>query len=181
MDDRETKILEAIAFFYQTYFRNITFKALPKELRKLVGDVAYGIIVRIVSEASIVAVPTMAKTMGYKISGEDPLKALVELNNKCHVELYEETSKLGTIGEIGLIPTKYEDNKAYFFIEDQCPENVVDFAPYVGIVYGIAKALGINDITPIKDESMKKLVRSKYVVYPKKEGNKCMVVVERVK
>ncbi len=180
MDDREAKILEAVAFFYQTYFRNITFRALPKELKKLIGDTAFGVIVRIVSQASIVAVPTMAKMMGYKIEGEDPLKALVELNNKCHVELYQETSKLGTIGEIGLIPTKVENGKAYFFIEGECPEDVVDFAPYAGIVYGISKALGL-DVTVVREERMKRHVKSEYVIYPKREGDKCMIIVEKVK
>jgi len=180
VDDREVKILQAVAFFYQTYFRNITFRALPKELKRLVGDTAYGVIVRIVSQASIVAVPTMAKMMGYRIEGEDALKALVDLNNKCHVELYEETKKLGTIGEIGLIPTEYDGKKAYFYIEGECPEDIVEFAPYVGIVYGISKALGLEDITAIREERMKRLVKSKYVVYPKKEGDKCMVVVEKL-
>lgn len=177
--EKSCEVIKALAFFYQTYFRKIAFKALPQELEKMLGETAFGIIVRLVSMASIEAVPTMAKMMGFELEVDDPLKAIVQLNNKCHVELYQETSKIGEIGDIGLIPTEIEDNKIKFVLST-CPKSIVEFAPSVGIVVGIMKGFGL-DVTALKDEKFKGHAKTRFVVYPKREGDKCMVVVERIR
>ena len=171
------KILEAVAYFYQTYFRQITFNAIPRELKHILGDTAFGVIVRLVSGASSIAVPTMAKMMGVKLEEGDPLKALVKLNNTCHVEMYKETSKLKELGDIGLIPTEEKDGKIYFYL-DKCSEDPIEMAPYVGIVVGISRALGLK-VTAVKSEGAKKMVKEGYVVYPVPGKEKCAVVIEK--
>ncbi|UXD22130.1 hypothetical protein IPA_02005 [Ignicoccus pacificus DSM 13166] len=176
------KILELLAYFYQTYFRSITFSALPAELEAILGDAAYGVIVRIVAGASGKAVPTMAKNMGYQLEDEDKLAALANLNKKCHVELYQETSKIKGLGDIGLIPVEYNKEKGRVLFQlDKCPKNIIAAAPFVGIVVGISRALGLK-VTAIRTPEQKQMIKEGFVVYPilKKEEGKCYIAVERV-
>ena len=182
-DPHTFQILRLVAFFYQTYFRYTAFEAISKELEKILGDAAYGVIVRIVSNASIKAVPTMAKNMGYRLENGDKLAALAELNKKCHVELYNETSKVKGLGDIGLILVEYDkENKRVKFEIQKCPRNLAAAAPYVGIVVGISKSMGL-DVVAISEPSQKSIVKSEYVAYPvlKSDENKCYIVVEKVK
>ncbi len=180
----DCKMLEWIAYFYQTYFREITFSALPQELRDVLGDAAYGVIAKIVMGTSSKAIPKMAKNLGFlKDEGEsDPLKAVMKLNEKCHIELHKETSKYGTVGDIGLIPMEYDEEKGMLkFILNKCPVDVVAAAPYVGIVAGISRGLGLK-VYPIRDPSQKKFVKEGFVAYPilKKDEGKCYIVLEKV-
>ena len=181
-DPHTFKILRLVAFFYQTYFRYTAFEAIPRELERILGDAAYGVIVRIVSNASIKAVPTMAKNMGYELENGDKLAALAELNRKCHVELYNETSKIKGLGDIGLIPVEYDkERKIVKFELQKCPKNLNAAAPFVGIVVGISKSMGL-DIVAIREPSQKSMVKAEYVAYPmlKKEDDKCYIFVEKV-
>ncbi|ALU12205.1 hypothetical protein EYM_01370 [Ignicoccus islandicus DSM 13165] len=180
----DCKVLEWIAYFYQTYFREITFSALPKELRDILGDTAYGVITKIVMGTSSKAIPKMAKNLGFLKEGEqaDILKAIMELNSKCHIELHKETSKYGTVGDIGLIPMEYDEEKGTLkFILNKCPVDIVAAAPYVGIVAGISRGLGLKAY-PVRDPSQKKFIKEGYIVYPvlKKDEGKCYIVLERV-
>ncbi|ABU82497.1 hypothetical protein [Ignicoccus hospitalis] len=180
----EDKVLEWIAYFYQTYFREITFSALPRELRSILGDAAYGVITKIVMGTSSKAIPKMAKSLGFLKEGEkaDTLDMIKELNEKCHIQLYQETSKYGTIGDIGLIPMEYDKEKGILkFILNKCPVDEVAAAPYVGIVAGISAGLGLK-VRPIREPSQKKFVKEGFVVYPvlDKENNKCYIVLEKV-
>ncbi len=180
--EETVKILRLLAYFYQTYFRSITFEALPKELESILGDAAYGVIVKIVAGASSKAVPTMAKDMGFQLEDEDKLAALANLNKKCHVELYNETSKIKGLGDIGLIPVEYDKEKGMVKFElNKCPQSLVAAAPFVGIVVGISRAMGLK-IVAIRTPDQKQMVKEGYVAYPvlKSSEGKCYIVVERV-
>ena len=181
-DAHTVKILESLAYFYQTYFRAITFSALPAELESILGDAAYGVIVRIVAGASGKAVPKMAKDMGYQLEDEDKLQALANLNKKCHVDLYQETSKIEGLGDIGLIPVEYDKEKGMVKFElSKCPKNIIAAAPFVGIVVGISRSLGLK-VVAVRSPEQKQMVKEGFIAYPilKKDEGKCYIVVEKV-